>query len=80
MTSATEKFNVDIPDGYKLKFGPQGVLTSLESPEMKFDQYRETHLDYSESFGEAIKSISIETYLTNGELIELCSELMGVTR
>ena len=78
MTSATEKFNVEIPDEYKLKFDPHGVMTSLETPEMKLDQYRETHFEYSESFGEAHKSINIETYLTNGELIDLCRELTGV--
>ncbi|MBQ1450000.1 MAG: hypothetical protein IIZ12_03590 [Eggerthellaceae bacterium] len=80
MTSATEKFNVEIPDGCEFKFDPKLTLTSLEAPEMKFDKYRETRFEYSERLGEASKSISIETYLTNDELIKLCHELMEVTR
>ena len=78
MTSATEKFNVEIPDGYELKFDPKGAFTTLKAPEMKFDKYREIHFEYSESLGEAHKSVSVETYLTNSELIDLCRELMGV--
>lgn len=50
-----------------------GIITTLEEP--KFDKWRETHIDYTESLGEAYKSISIETYLTNGELVALVREL-----
>lgn len=83
MTSVTEKtheFKVEVPKEFRLGFDKNGTVTSLEAPEMKFDKYREIHFEYWETFGNASKSISIETYLTNGELIELCSELMGVTR
>lgn len=50
-----------------------GIITTLEEP--KFDKLRETHIDYTESLGEAYKSISIETYLTNDELVALVREL-----
>ena len=50
-------------------------LITLEEP--KFDKWRETHIDYTESLGEAWKSLNIETYLTHDELIELVRELRG---
>ena len=50
-------------------------ITTLE--ELKIDKWRETHIDYTESLGEAYKSLSIEAYLTNDELIALVRELMG---
>ena len=78
LTSATEKFMVEIPKEFRLGFDKDGTITSLEAPEMEFDKYRETRFEYSENLGEASKSISIETYLTNGELIKLCHLLMGV--
>ena len=80
MTSAAEKFRVEMPKEFRLGFDENGTVTNLEAPDMKFDKYRETHLEYSESLGEASKSIDIETYLTNGELIELCRELFGGAR
>ena len=51
------------------------IITTLE--ELKFDKWRETRIDYTESLGEAYKSLSIETYLTNDELIALVRELRG---
>jgi len=50
------------------------LITTLEEP--KFDKWRETHIDYTESLGEAYKSISIETYLTFDELTEFVGKLM----
>ena len=50
-------------------------ITTLDEP--KFDKWRETHIDYTESLGEAYKSLSIETYLTHDELIALVRELRG---
>lgn len=50
-------------------------ITILEEP--KFDKWRETHIDYTESLGEAYKSLSIETYLTHDELTALVRELRG---
>lgn len=50
------------------------IITTLEEP--KFDKWRETHIDYTESLGEAYKSLSIETYLTNDELVELVVKLL----
>lgn len=43
--------------------------------ESKFDKWRETRIDYTESLGEAYKSLSVETYLTHDELIALVREL-----
>ena len=51
------------------------IITTLEEP--KFDKWRETHIDYTESLGEANKSLSIETYLTYDELVALVRDLMG---
>lgn len=48
-------------------------ITMLE--ERKFDKRRETHIDYTESLGDAYKSLSIETYLTFDELAELVGRL-----
>lgn len=49
-------------------------ITTLEEP--KFDKWRETRIDYTESMGDARKSLSIETYLTNDELVAIVRELM----
>ena len=51
------------------------IFTPFEEP--KIDKWRETHIDYTESLGDAYKSLSIETYLTNDELIALVRELRG---
>ncbi len=51
------------------------LITTLEEP--KFDKWRETHIDYTESLGDAYKSLSIETYLTFDELMELARALRG---
>ena len=51
------------------------LITTLEEP--KFDKYRETHIDYTESFGASYTSLSIETNLTYDELIALVRELRG---
>lgn len=40
----------------------------------------EVRLEYSESLGEARKSLDISTFLSFDELRELCSLLMGVDR
>lgn len=50
-------------------------ITSLGEP--KFGKYRETHIDYTESLGDAHKSFSIETFMTFDELVELVRELRG---
>jgi len=50
-------------------------ITSLGEP--KFDKYRETHINYTESLGEAHKSFSIETWLTYDELIALVRVMRG---
>ena len=50
-------------------------ITTLEEP--KIDKWRETHIDYAESLGEALKSLSIETYLTFDELVKLVRALSG---
>lgn len=49
------------------------LITTLE--EVKFDKWRETRIDYTESLGNARKSLSIETYLTFDELAELVWKL-----
>lgn len=54
---------------------PVNSVFKLEDSKMNIDKYREIHFEYSESFGETHKSINVETYLTNGELIDLCREL-----
>jgi hypothetical protein len=50
-------------------------ITSLGEP--KIDKWRETRIDYTESIGDAYKSLSIETYLTHDELVALVRELRG---
>lgn len=50
-----------------------GITTTLDEP--KFGKYRETRIDYTESFGEAYKSLSIETFITHGELMDLVGKL-----
>ena len=50
-------------------------IATLEEP--KFDKWRETHIDYTESLGDAYKSLSIETYLTFDELVAFAEKLMG---
>lgn len=52
-------------------------ITSLNEPE--FGKYRETHIDYTESLGEAYKSLSIETYLTAEEIMQFVGKMMGGT-
>ena len=49
-------------------------ITTLDEP--KFDKWRETHIDYTESLGEAYKSLSIETYLTFDELMTFVREML----
>ena len=56
--------------------GGVSMITRLKEPII--DEWRETHIDYSERLGEASKSISIETVLTFGELLALCRSLLGV--
>jgi len=51
------------------------IITTLEEP--KIDKWRETHIDYTESLGEAHKSLSVETFLTFDELTALVRELRG---
>lgn len=68
MISANEQSKVEVPK----------PVMSLEESEIGVEPYRETRFEYSENLGEAKKSISIETYLTSGELIKLCHELMEV--
>ena len=75
--SKSERVNVKIPDGFALKLNEVGAITELKAPEMKFDKWREAHIDYTESLGESYKSLSIETYLTHDELIALVRELRG---
>ena len=52
-------------------------ITQLEEP--KSVKYRETHIDYTESLGEAYKSLSIETDLTAEEIMQLVDKMMGGT-
>lgn len=54
------------------------IITTLEEP--KFDKWRETHIYYMESQGEAHRSLSIETELTHDELIALVRELRSARR
>jgi hypothetical protein len=48
-------------------------ITMLEEP--KFDKWRETHIDYSES--RTVKTVSIETFMTFDELTEFVGKLMN---
>ena len=78
--SKVERFDVKASGGLKFKLNEAGTITELSAPEMKFDKWRETHICYTESLGEAHNSLSIETYLTNDELIALVRELRGDAR
>lgn len=52
-------------------------IVTTKEPEMTIDKWRETRIDYTESLGDAYKSLSIETYLTFDELVALVRELRG---
>lgn len=73
-----ERYNLKIPEGTRLEFNPDGLLTTLDIPETKVDAYRAVRLEYSESLGEAYKSLTIETRLTFEELTALRIENIGV--
>ncbi len=45
-----------------------------EQPEI--DQYRETHIEYAETFNCASKSLNVETYMTFKELCEIVREVL----
>ena len=49
------------------------IITTLEEP--KFDKYRETRIEYMESFGESYKSIGVESNLAFDELVAIVREL-----
>ena len=51
------------------------IITMVEEP--KIDKWRETHIDYIESLGDAHKLLGIETYLTFDELTALVRVLRG---
>lgn len=50
-----------------------------ETPDVRIDSYRETKFEYTETFGNANKSVSIDTYMTHEELMTLCRDLFTVT-
>lgn len=50
-------------------------ITTTEEP--SFDRWRDTRIEYTESLGEAYKSLSIETYFTLNELTAIVHELRG---
>ena len=49
------------------------IITTLEEP--KFDKWRETRFEYTESFGESYKSIGVESNLAFDELVAIVREL-----
>lgn len=49
------------------------LITKLE--ELKPDRYRETRIDYTESFGESYRSIGVESCLALDELVAIVREL-----
>ncbi len=51
------------------------LTTTLE--ESKFDNWRETRIEYMESLGETYKSLSVEMHLTLDELMTLVREMLG---
>lgn len=53
-------------------------ITTLEEP--RIDQYRETHIEWSERIGGSSREIKLETYLTAEELMHLVDKLSGGTR
>lgn len=81
-TAKAEQFEFDakLPDGFKLTYDKLGTVTNLEAPKMEFDKYRETHIDFTDSLGEAYKSLSVETYMTAAELFRFVKELIGCDR
>jgi len=48
-----------------------------EIGELKLDKYRETRIEYTESFGESYKSIGVESNLTFNDLVAIVRELRG---
>lgn len=75
-TEKSEHFDVRMPDGFKMRLGESGLVTSLEAPRMEFDKYREMHIEYSERLGDAHKSIEVETCLTADEFFKFVREVM----
>lgn len=55
-----------------------GTIILDETPDVRIDSYRETKFEYTETIGNASKSVSIDTYMTNEELVALCRELFTV--
>ena len=51
------------------------LITKIE--ELKPDKYRETRFEYTESFGESYRSISVESNLVFDELVAIVRELRG---
>lgn len=58
------------------KFDALNVTVADQKP--KVETVRELRIDYTESLGEADKSLRIETFATFKELRKLVRELMGV--
>ena len=48
-----------------------------EIGELKPDKYRETRIEYTESFGESYRSIGVESDLAFDELVAIVRELRG---
>lgn len=65
------------------KVTADGVPLTVHADELKVvtkkpdDKYRETHIEYTESLGDAYKSIAVETFLTADELLGFVREVMG---
>ena len=50
-------------------------ITVLDEP--KIDRWRETRITWEERLGESSRTLDIETYTTDEELLQLVRELMG---
>lgn len=69
--SNAEHFNISMPDGLGLELNPDGTIKKIDAPKAEVMKWREVRLEYTESLGDAYKSLTIETFLTFDELTKL---------
>lgn len=60
------------------EWGKEPIVVTDMDEAPKIDQYRDTRIKYAESIGDASKTLDVDTFVTYGELRELCKILMGV--
>lgn len=65
-------------NGTTIEYKADALNVVVPDAKPKVETVREVSIDYTESLGEAYKSLSIETFMTAKEMRKLVHELMGV--